>query len=519
MVDEYLTSIEDYRELLKKLECLDKKERNLLLRYQCRSDLYFLLLFGFGRKDIEHPWLLARCKEVQKEPNGRLDLWARDHYKSTIITYAKTIQDILASHGEHPLPEWGGMEPTFGIFSHTRPIAKGFLRQIKRELGTNSVLKELFPDILWANPEKDAPKWSEDDGLVMIRKTNPKESTVEAWGLVEGQPTSKHFTVRIYDDVVTLSSVNTPEMRRKTMEAWEMSLNLGAGEHSIERYVGTRYHFSDAYRDIIKREAAIPRIYPGTEDGTPTGKAVFKSNEYLADLYRKIGPYTFSTQILLNPLADEIEGLKIEWLQYHKGSDGSDLNRYLLVDPANEKKRGSDYTAIWVVGLGADENYYVLDMVRDRLNLMERAEAVFKLHRMWRPLNVGYEHYGMQADIAYLKEKMGREHYHFQIVALGGAIPKLDRIKRLIPSLSEKRWYFPDSIFKTDYQGKVTNLVDIYINEEYRAFPVPVHDDMLDCQSRIMDSELNALWPMREVDTKDDRYQPRRERNVSPWSY
>lgn len=95
---------------------------------------------------MERPWLLDRCKEVQAAPNDRLDLWSREHYKSTIITFGLTIQDIL-----------NDPETTIGIFSHTRPIAKGFLRQIKREFEANELLKSLFPDVLWTSPSKEAP--------------------------------------------------------------------------------------------------------------------------------------------------------------------------------------------------------------------------------------------------------------------------------------------------------------------------------------------------------------------------
>ena len=158
-----------------------------------------MLRYGLHRKDAEDQWVLDRCREVQANPNGYLDLWARGHYKSTIGTFALTIQRIL----NEP-------EQVRCIFSFVRPIAKAFLRQIKVEFETNEELKTLFPEVLWANPAKEAPKWSEDDGLVIKRKGNPKEATLEAWGLVDGATTSKHFDDLIYDDVVEIKSVNTP---------------------------------------------------------------------------------------------------------------------------------------------------------------------------------------------------------------------------------------------------------------------------------------------------------------------
>ncbi len=511
-------TLDEYRTLASELEReAYEYEKVAICRHLSRTDLFWLLWFTFGRKDVAHPWLLARCKEVQAEPDGYLDLWARDHYKSTIITYAKTIQDILASHGEDPLPAWGGLEPTFGIFSHTRPIAKGFLTQIKRELESNQLLKWLFPDVLWELPHKESQKWSEDGGLILKRKTNPKEATVEAWGLVEGQPTGKHFNILIYDDVVTAGSVYTPEMMKKTLEAWEMSINLGS-RNVRRRHIGTRYHFNDAYREIIARGAAKPRIYPGTIDGSMEGEAVFKTRDQLDELRRIMGPYTYSTQILQNPLADETQGFKKEWLRWHGGSDGAGLNKYILVDPASEKKKTSDYTAMFVIGLGADENYYVLDILRDRLNLTERAECLFRLHKKWRPLGVGYEKYGMQADIEHIKEKQRRENYHFGITELGGQVAKIDRIKGLIPAHNAGRWYYPDSVFYTDYQGKTNDLISVYLNEEYLAFPVPVHDDMMDCQARILDPTLAAMWPRLHDDDDRKRYSSNRKRSTSPWA-
>lgn len=463
------------------------------------KDLYYLMVFVLGRQDVRNDWLYARCKEVQDNPDGYLDLWSREHYKSSLISYALTIQDVL----KNP-------EVTCGIFSCTRPLAKRLLRQIKFEFEMNATLKALFPDVLYADPRKESPKWSEDDGIIVKRKTNPAASTIEAWGLVDGQPTGKHFSLMVYDDVVTRESVTSPDMIRKVTEAWELSRNLSA-HGGRTRYIGTRYHTNDTYATIMERGAAIPRVYPATIDGKPDGEPVFLTRDSLAQKRREMGPYTFSAQMLQNPTADDAQGFDRAWLKHDRIDSTSGMSLYILVDPAGEKKKTSDYSVFMVVGLGQDENYYVVDMVRDRLNLTERGNTLMRLHRKYKPKGVGYERYGLQADIEFVQYLQKQENYRFDITELGGQMPKNDRIRRLIPLFEQGRVYLPMTLHYADYQGRSSDLVRDFVEQEYMTFPVSQHDDMMDCLARIVDPDFGAVFPKI---TKPDAHKKLRRRSA-----
>ncbi|MDR3361866.1 MAG: hypothetical protein LBO64_03360 [Desulfovibrio sp.] len=465
-------------------ELCESAQNNAEVRELLTTNLFALLVYGMGRKDADHDFIFDRCLEVQRAPDGYLDLWAREHYKSTIITVALTIQEVL----KNP-------EVTIGIFSHTRPVAKAFLRQIKREFESNALLQDLFPHI--CPPQRGETRtWSEDGGIIVRRKKNPKEATVEAWGLVDGQPTGKHFDILIYDDVVTLESVTTPDQILKTTDAWRLSLNLGSRDGK-RRCIGTRYHAADTYSAIMDQKSVVPRLYPATVDGSFEGEPVFLTRDALNEKRRDMGPFVFACQMLQNPLADKAQGFDPEWFKRTPDEiNGEGMNVYILVDPASAKKKDSDYTSMWVVGLNKDCNYYVLDGIHDRLNLAERARALFDLHRGHRPVVVGYERYGMQADVEHMQSQMERENYRFPIVELGGQMPKPDRIRRLVPVFEQGRMWFPHRLLKMRQDNTAYDLTDEFYRQEYTTFPVSAHDDMLDCLARIVDPELGATFPM-----------------------
>lgn len=508
------------------------------LRMKCRTDLFYLLVYILGRTDIDHvtddkgkiihrPWLFERCMEVQKNPDGYLDIWARDHYKTTIITYGKTIQDILINP-----------EITICFYAYNQTLAGKMLTQVRKSLESNSTLIQLFPDILFDNTR--IKYWKDEDGIrhkmnwsdesfTVKRKGNPKEATCESSGLVVGQKTGGHYNLLIYDDIEVPESVSTPLQILKTTSQFEMSLNTASSQKFVVRMLGTRYSLDDTYIDILKKKVIKLRKYPCYRGNEP----VLYSQEILDYKRLQMTHGVWEAQMLCDPQANSIWRFSMNWIPNRIDTSFKDeYNAYIICDPAASKGKQYDFTTMWVVCLNSDKQYLISEYIHDQLDLVEKGDALFGLVKKYtgsrgKP-TVFYEKTGLQTDISYYLDRQKREDFYFTIKSASGK-PRLridqmmtgcpmkeQRIQALVPLFKQHKIYFPEKCMYTTVLGNTEDTIEEFFRDEYIRFPFVSHDDGLDALSRIadLDSGILMVFPDKKVkaniyniqDPKPDAY-------------
>lgn len=409
------------------------------------NDRFFLLTELLNRPDMIHPWLYERTRMVEEAPDGYLDLWARYHGKSSIITFAGVISEILHDP-----------EITIAIFSATSGLALPFVEQIQQELESNERLKFIYDDVLWADPRRQANRWSKDRGITVRRQGNPKEPTVSGYGVVNAMPTGAHFGLMVFDDLVTQELVENPEVVKKVTLRWELADNLGTREGSRKWHAGTTYSHADTYVELLEDGRLIPRVYAATDDGTEDGNPVLVTPARLAQIM-KAQPSTFGAQMLLNPSSSKDAMFRANELRSYVLRPRT-LNVYIIVDPSMGRTATSDRTAMAVIGVDAGKNFYLLDGYCHRMRLQERWEKLKQLYLRWSKAEgvqfckVGYERYGKDADIeSFMWRMQEKGEPSFPIEELNypreGEGSKKARVQRLTATFANGKFFLPAKVW------------------------------------------------------------------------
>jgi len=467
------------------------------------------------------PFLFERCEEVQREPDGYLDIWARDHYKSTIITYGMTIQEIL----KNP-------EVTICIYSYNISTAQKMLVQIRTAL-QHPILVGCFPEILFENT--NVQTWKDDeggvhqmewssDGFTVKRKGNPKEHTLECSGLVTGQKTGGHYNLLIYDDTVTPESVATKTQIDKTTSQFEMSLNTGSTANLRIRMIGTRYHLHDTYEKVIRNGTVKLRLYSCLDE---EGHSRLYSEPVLRWKLSRMHGSVVATQMYCDPQAIGSFNFLLDWIPPRIPRD--EINRemynwYIICDPAWKISADADNTVFAVIGVtgrGPDRHFLVADLMVDKISLEDKTKRLFELVSEYtnsrrKPI-VFYERVSMQSDIDHFQTEMNKNGNMFTIIEASGK-PKINygmassssnmkfkdlRISVLQPAFKAGLFRFVDHSYVGFAKGKVIDNVQVrnwrgdeedtiesFFEDEYTKYPNSEHDDVLDTLSRCVDLDV-----------------------------
>lgn len=331
--------------------------------------------------------------------------------------------------------------------------------------------------VIWDDPH-DAEQTESDD---------QRQGVLDKW---DGSWSSRLNDISDSMRILVMQRVHEADCTAHWLEIYPEAVHLSIPM----RYEVDGYHY-DPQKDIGRPDLADPR----TEEGELLFPEKFPE-EAVRSQEIVFGPYRAAGQYQQRPRPKGGGEFKREWLMHwtmppHGG------NRYIIVDPAGERKKTNtgqkrDNTAMVVVEASADQNLYVIDAYRDRLNLVERTRILFEWHRKYRPVGVGYEADGFQSDIPHIQNTQEQINYRFRVTELKSrGQRKEDRIRMLLPWFQQGKLILPRELHRTNFEGQTVDLVQQFIEKEYLPFPVGPFDDMLDVLSRVADPDMQILFP------------------------
>jgi predicted phage terminase large subunit-like protein len=460
-----------------------------LEREKCKTDLFYLCKDILGYPDLSEVPHREMCDYTMSGELRKIQLIPRSHFKSTVTTIGFCVQEIIKNPNIRIL-----------LTSARLDNSKSFLREIKGHFETNERLRELFGNHVSA-------KWTETE-IISSQRTpgyNPKESTITL-GSMGASMVSKHFDLIIMDDVVNREWVSTPEQIAKTIIYYKDMLDLvePASKGGRIHITGTRWHYNDLYAWVLEQNkhykgnekfrVLIRKAY-WEEDGEI--KVLFPerySYDFLQHLRREKGGFEFACQYLNEPVDEENATFRESDFRYY-AEEGIDerlgipyqrlpkqLRRFVLLDPASRVGRKNDYSAIIALGVDSENNWYILDMIRDKMLPEQTISKLFHFCELYKPSVVGIETRGFQLIFeSGLRDRMKQTGKFLPIKDLKADYnSKEDRIRGLQPRFQAHSVFFPKTLTYKQYDGKVIDLV-VALQDELLKFPVAPHDDVSDC--------------------------------------
>lgn len=197
------------------------------------------------------------------------------------------------------------------------------------------------------------------------------------------------------------------------------------------------------------------------------------NKEYLENKRKELGPYIFANQMLNRIIPEGEQDFKKEWLVYYDELPKR-KNTYAFVDPAISLEEDADYTAVVVVDVDANNDWYLRAAKRYRVTATQTVQLIFQIAERFNTRTIGIEVVAYQkALMHFLEDEMRRRNQwiHIWDYNPGPNKTKEDRIRGLIPRFE---W------------GSIKLARGLHdFEDEYSKFPRGANDDLLDALASI----------------------------------
>ncbi len=363
--------------------------------------------------------------------------------------------------------------------SDTDAHAMRFLATIKNTIEYSDLLRNIYGEI--RNPKK----WTEHEILFKTRSKVFTEANITAYGMSSGGVTGGHYELIVMDDICNFTSSRSETQREKDKDWIKTTLMPTAMPGCEIHGVGTRYHYSDVWEEIIKLgfDTNIQQAISG--DGTSIWEKVLPLHDRYdngvrilgLDTIKGFGRIIFNLQYM-NDTALMMEGniFQNKYIQYYDGiirEEGKVFVQrdrfkteiktiHLGVDLAISQSDSAAYTVILVVGRGEDNKLYVLEVVRGKFTFQQQKDAILRTVGKWSPNSTRVEAVAYQAAMVQELRAMGG----LKIVAINPTHDKVARANQITGWFENGNIYF------------LKNQVDLI--DELLLFPDGVYKDQVD---------------------------------------